>query len=233
MAKKKDTVDPADELFGLPLDEFTAARNDLAKRLRADGKRDEAEAVAALRKPSVAAWVVNRLARERRDGLRALVDAAEAVRAGREDADERFRGAADGLTRDAREILAEAGRPATDAVLREVATTLRAGAADAPDALVAGRLTETIEPSGFEAMAGATLAPRPPRPAAAPKRGRDDAKRLERARQALADARGEAARLGRAASEAEREAKRARREADQAARKVAGAEKRLAEVRAG
>jgi len=45
-----------DELYALPLDEFTAARNELAKALRAEGKREEADAVKALAKPSVTAW---------------------------------------------------------------------------------------------------------------------------------------------------------------------------------
>ena len=52
-----------DELFDLPLDEFTAARNDLAKRLKRDGDEDAAEQVRSLPKPSIAAWAVNQLAR--------------------------------------------------------------------------------------------------------------------------------------------------------------------------
>lgn len=41
---------PADELYGLPLAGFTAARNELAARLRKEGYRAEAEAVKALAK---------------------------------------------------------------------------------------------------------------------------------------------------------------------------------------
>ena len=224
--------DELDALWGLPLEEFTAGRDALAKRLRADGRRDEAAEVAALRKPSVAAWVVNRLARDHRDDVRELVKAAEAIRAGHRDGDERFRETADRLTRSAREVLSEAGRPASDAVLREVATTLRAGAAEAPEELVAGRLTHALEPSGFAAMVGAVSRERPARaaPAPAPK---PDRERVERARKALAEAKGEATRLRRAADEAERAAKRARREAEQAAKQVADAEQRLADAREG
>lgn len=227
--------DELDALWGLPLEEFTAGRDALAKRLRADGRRDEAAEVAALRKPSVAAWVVNRLARDHRDDVRELVNAAEAIRAGHRDGDERFRETADRLTRSAREVLSEAGRPASDAVLREVATTLRAGAAEAPEELVAGRLTHALEPSGFAAMAGAVSRERPARaaPAPAPKPRRADRERVERARKALAEAKGEATRLRRAADEAERAAKRARREAEQAAKQVADAEQRLADAREG
>jgi hypothetical protein len=226
-------ADELDALWGLPLEEFTAARDALAKRLRADGQRDEAAEVAALRKPTVAAWVVNRLARDRRDDMRELVTAAEAIRAGRRDGDERFRETADRLTRSAREVLSDAGRPTSDAVIREVATTLRAGAAEAPEELVAGRLSHALEPSGFEAMASAAPRERPARAAPAPKRPRPDRQRVERARRALAEAKDEATRLRRSADEAERTAKRARREADQAAKRVAEAEQRLADARKG
>src|SRR5207253_699169 len=44
-----------DDLYGLALDEFVPRRDALAKRLRADGRREEAAEVGALRKPSVAA----------------------------------------------------------------------------------------------------------------------------------------------------------------------------------
>jgi hypothetical protein len=226
-------ADELDALWGLPLEEFTAARDALAKRLRADGQRDEAAEVAALRKPTVAAWVVNRLARDRRDDMRELVTAAEAIRAGRGDGDERFRETADQLTRSAREVLSDAGRPASDAVLREVATTLRAGAAEAPEELVAGRLTHALEPSGFAAMAGAAPRERTARAAPAPKLRRADRERVERARRALAEAKADATRLGRAADEAERAAKRARREAEKAEKRVADAEQRLADTRDG
>ena len=48
-------VDEADELYGLPDDEFTAARDALAKRLRGEKRREEADEVKALRRPNVAA----------------------------------------------------------------------------------------------------------------------------------------------------------------------------------
>ena len=218
-----------DRLYGLPLEEFTKERDALARRLRADGKRDEATAIAELRKPVLAAWVVNRLARERRDDVEALVEAAAAIRAGKPDADERFRTTADGLARAAREVLAEADRRPSDAVLRDVATTLRAAAAAEPDILLGGRLTESIEATGFEAMAGA--APRRPASPAAgrqpKKKPQPDRARVQAARKALSDARDEARKLARAADAAEREARRLRADADAAAGEVAEAEAAL------
>jgi hypothetical protein len=50
-----------DALYQLPLDQFTSARDELAKRLRTDGQAEQAEQVKALRKPTVAVWLVNRL----------------------------------------------------------------------------------------------------------------------------------------------------------------------------
>ena len=40
------------DLYGLPLEEFTAARDAEAKRLREAGETDTAKAVTALRKPN-------------------------------------------------------------------------------------------------------------------------------------------------------------------------------------
>ena len=221
-----------DGLYGLALEEFTKERDALARRLRADGDRDAAASVAELRKPVLAAWVVNRLARERHADVEALVEAAAAIRAGRPDADERYRTTADGLARAARDVLADAGRRPSDAVLRDVATTLRAVSAADPDALVAGRLTEPVEATGFEAMAGA--APRRPAPPTAgrssKKKPQPDRERIQAARKALADARDEARRLGRAADAAEREARRLRADADAADREVAEARAVLAKL---
>jgi hypothetical protein len=221
-----------DRLYGLPLAEFTKERDALARRLRADGRRDAAATIAGLRKPVLAAWVVNRLARDRRTDMEALVDAAAEIRAGRPQADDRFRSTADDLVRAGREALTAAGRPATEAVVRDVATTLRAAAAAEPERLLGGRLTEPVEQTGFEAMAGAASLPAArPGPRRRPKqRPRPDRARVQEARKALAAAREEARRLARAADAAERDARSLRADADAAERRVAEAEAALAEL---
>src|SRR6187399_3045483 len=66
-----------DDLYGLPLDEFTKARNALAKTL--DGR--ERQAVASLVKPSLAMWVINHLYWHNKPTYQALVDASEKLRA--------------------------------------------------------------------------------------------------------------------------------------------------------
>jgi hypothetical protein len=65
------------DLYGLPLDEFTAARDAEAKRLRAEGDAEAAKAVKALRKPSRAAWAINRAVRSEPEAVKELVGAGE------------------------------------------------------------------------------------------------------------------------------------------------------------
>ena len=77
-------ADETDELYALPREEFTAARDALAKRLRADKRREEADAVKQLRRPSVAAWAINQAVRRDPDALRELLAAGEALRAAHE-----------------------------------------------------------------------------------------------------------------------------------------------------
>jgi len=222
--------DDIDALYGLPLDEFTRARNDLARRLRGERKPEEAAVVAALRKPTAAAWVVNQLVRERPDEVRALLTAANEIRAGAEDGDARFRETVDRLARSARAILASSGRTASDHVVQEVVTTLRTVAATEPEALEAGRLTEGREASGFDALAGAAPKRAPRRretkPPAKSKASRPSIDRaaVDAARKALSDARTEARELERTAIAAEREAERARVAHERAETRVTAAQ---------
>src|SRR5439155_4336918 len=68
-----------DRLYALPLNEFTATRDEVAKRLRGDGERELADQVKGLRKPTVAVWLVNQLAREREVDVKRLLGAGEAL----------------------------------------------------------------------------------------------------------------------------------------------------------
>ncbi len=69
-----------DELYKAPLEDFTARRNELVRKLRVSGDRDLAEAVRGLAKPSVAAWAVNQLAFNHPDEVDALMEAGERLR---------------------------------------------------------------------------------------------------------------------------------------------------------
>jgi hypothetical protein len=225
----------AEELYALPLDEFTAKRDELARSLRKEGRRGEAAEVAALRKPVLAAWVVNRLVREERRLTRRLIDAAAGIKAGSTNADEPFREALDELLAAARALVEREGRSA-DEVVHQIASTLRTGAASDPELLASGTLTRPLEATGFAAMAGASPARRSSGVGEREKRKpspRVDKTQVEEARRALAEARDGERSLRRAATEAERRARDARNEADAARERVVEAEARLAEARRG
>ena len=152
-----------DELFGLPPEEFVAARDELARRLRREGDAEAAKQVKALRRPPLSAWAVNRLARERGRALGPLLAAGERLRAAHQaalagegaaelrSAAKAEREAVAGLVETALELLREAGHPTTDATRDRVAATLHAAAAspEAADLVRNGRLTTDLDPSGF------------------------------------------------------------------------------------
>lgn len=219
-------ADEVDELYALPLDEFTSARNELAKH-------SGDTSIKSLKKPSVVAWAVNQLARKREVDLRRLLRAGEQLEAAQrkvvgggdqrafEQARREEREAVRRLRGEAAALLEQGGHPASDATLERVAKTLHAAAAseDGRAIVRAGRLTEELEPQGFDALAAvaASLPARAKRPARA--KERSDARR-ERARMARAEAdeaRTAAEEARNAASEAERALEEARRAAKRAA----------------
>src|SRR5438132_10526856 len=75
-----DVEHDIDALFGLSLAEFTGARNALAARLKQGDRRDEAERVKALAKPSVSAWAVNQLYWKHRKAFDRLITSGESFR---------------------------------------------------------------------------------------------------------------------------------------------------------
>jgi hypothetical protein len=218
-----------DELYRLPLSEFTAARNELAKRLKADGKAEEAEEVKALRKPTVPVWLVNQLAGERELDVQRLRKAGEAVAKGQAQA---TAGRSSDAFMEARQEEQRALSRLSDAA-RELAAREKLGAGSAERAietlraaslteegrelLKRGRLTEELEPPGFEALAGIVGAA-PPKRAAAPKEDKREA--LKAARERLKELRAEEREADAAVRAAEREAERAEKEAEAARRRA-------------
>ena len=137
-----DAMD-SDQLYGLPLDQFVPERAALVKALRADGDREQAAEVAALRKPSVAAWAVNQLVRTQRRAVDDLFAAGDTLRdvqaevmAGRQDAQAlrdaagEERAAVDALVQSARGLLTSDGDGLSPSVIDRVADTLHAAALD-------------------------------------------------------------------------------------------------------
>ena len=68
------------QLFTAPPTEFVAARNELVKALRREKRRDEATAVAALRRPGWDDWALNVVATEHAPTVDAFTGAARDVR---------------------------------------------------------------------------------------------------------------------------------------------------------
>jgi hypothetical protein len=227
----------AERLYGLPLGEFVDERDALARELRAEGRRDEAERIRALRRPPLALWAVNQLARRHGDEVAQLLAAGERMRSGESGAAEDVSLAVDRLVRSGREVLQQSGHAAGDTTLQRIAATLRAAPANEEHAaaLRAGRLTEELEPAGFAAMAAFAAAPTPTGGAEAKSRPRASSdnrrKRLREAEAAVAAARKRASALGREADEAERAARRARAEADRAEAEAARAERNVDRLR--
>jgi len=249
-----------DRLYQLPLEEFTAARNALAKTAGTN-----AGAIRGLVKPPLAAWAVNQLYWRDRRAWDALIEASEnqrrankAVLSGRsgdvraagqvhdEAVQEALKATLDILTRD--------GHPATDATRQAILNTLRALPGDeAP-----GRLTKTLQPGGFEMLAGFSIAAAAKdtrvtkvqtaaKEAKATKedaRSKADAKALTQAREAAASAERalkdaeqavrrhefEIARATRDEERAEKSVEQARAAIDEAKKALASAERELADA---
>jgi hypothetical protein len=160
-----------DELYTSDPDGFTARRAELAASARDAGEPAAAKQIAALRKPTRSAWIVNRLVRsdpEVRSRLDALAaDLRDAAGGGqlRELTAARSR-LVDELTR-----AALRGLPAPPAALREeVTATLDAAIADPEVAGSLGRLTRAAQYAGFglggPASFGGTVSAQPPKPRA-------------------------------------------------------------------
>ena len=72
--------DELDELYGVKPEEFTVLRTKLAATAKKRGDTDTAKRISAARKPTTAAWVVNRLAHSNVDATRSLIDLGERLR---------------------------------------------------------------------------------------------------------------------------------------------------------
>jgi hypothetical protein len=223
-----------DELYGADPDAFVAERKRLAKELKADGRSDDAAHLTKVRKPTVAAWAMNRLARTHRRDVDLLLDSGHRLRTAqagvlRGDARETFeqaqrteRDTIGRLVRAAEELL----DGASASVLEQIAASLHAAAVSegGRELLAAGRFTQPLTLEGFDALAG--LAPPPSKRPAKQKPSRD-AEELKRARAELNEAKKRLRTAERTAYEAHRLAVQADAEVEAAEEAVAQAEQRL------
>lgn len=214
-----------DELYQLALDEFTAARNALAK------STGDAS-IKKLEKPSLAAWAVNQLYWQKRKLYEEVVKTSGQlrtaykqmlagksadVRAAEVFHNEAMRKARDGI----RGILESAGSSGADTVMTAVSETLDA----LPTTDLPGRLTKPLRRTGFEALQGVTIAAKPSRPITkvepkkpAPDESERERKKREAEQQELAMTKERLRFADAAEREAEASVDRARRTLDRAER---------------
>jgi hypothetical protein len=247
-------MDPRD-LYGLPLERFIGERNALAKKLRAEGRRDEAARVAAMRKPSLAAWAVNQLVRTQRGDTAALYDAGDRVAktqtdlvAGRGDpvafraAVKRERASVAKLVEAARGLLSAEGHELTPAMLEHVSDTLHAAALDAQARaqVDGGCLQKELRhvglgegqaiPTRTTRTSGTGEPPAPRKPASTASERRPARGEREQAKRRNEASRSEA-KAHRLAQRADRDLKSAQERRDHAAKALADVEVKLADAR--
>jgi hypothetical protein len=166
------TVSPGDSLYAVRPDDFVAARTALVTQLKAAGRKDEAAAVAKLRRPSVAAWALNQVAREYPQLVAAAVDAGQQLRAASAEAVAGRPGelrAATAAERTAATAVVKAAAvhlgTRADATTPALLATLRVAAFDeeVADQLRRGVLTTEQEQPGFGFGLDAEVAPAPAR----------------------------------------------------------------------
>ncbi len=229
----------AAELYALPLDAFTRERNARAKSVAAAALGD---GIRSLRKPSLAAWVVDLLAREARTDLEQALELGAALREAQEELDaqtlseltKQRRALVAGLARRAASLADERGVAVSPAALTDVDKTLNAAMRDAAAAaaVLTGRLVRPLDIAGFDgadldgAVAGdlPETAPEPPRDDLAQRRAR---KAAERAAREAAQNAGAADRELRAAEAA---LERARDHADRLRERIDGLRAELSRI---
>jgi hypothetical protein len=221
---------------------FIARRTALARELRQQGRKELAQAVGALRRPTLSVWAADRLHEASPADLRALLDAGRQLREaqlgaleGRATDDFRslmaaHSGALQRAVEAAAATAAGGGHPLSGVDQQRLQATLRSVSLGPPEvqaALEAGRLTSDRGPEGFGGLEGIEVsapAARPPGPRRRDpvlvRRAREARERADRqaevARQAAREAdvlRDRAARLAR---EAELAASGATAEAERA-----------------
>jgi hypothetical protein len=224
------------ELYRLPLSKFTAARDKLAAELASKGQKADAKEVKGLRKPTVAAWAVNRLTHEHPDAMAELLELRERLEEATDATELRELGArrralVSRLATMTSDILEREGHASSASTVEKVVRTLQAGESpEERELLRAGRLSRDLSPSGFGDFSFALidLAQEPSAKDTAPRR------KAEELAAAAVQAEREAAELDRAAARAEQQAQVAARAASAARRKAeaarARADKALADL---
>jgi len=160
MTGTPDLLELADELYALPQEAFTPARDAKAKELRAD--KELAAAVRKLKKPSVAAWVVNLFVRREAAQVDQVIAVGQALRDAQEGMDgaelraltRQRRQLTSTVTQQARSLAKDEGVKVTQSVADQVEATLTAAMLD-PEcarAVRSGLLTAALSSTGVDSV---------------------------------------------------------------------------------
>jgi hypothetical protein len=153
--------DVGERLYSAPPEGFIAARDEAVAAAKEAGDLDAAREIAKLRKPTVAAWLVNLLAIQRPDLMGELVELSRALRAAQRDLkgpqlrelSGQRRQAVAGLVNEARKLAlkADPGLSRAKLPLGEVENTLTAALSDEDVAtqVRSGRLVRAAAYAGF------------------------------------------------------------------------------------
>jgi len=154
-----DFEEAADALYAAPGADFIATRNELAKQLKTDGDQLGSTRLKAMRKPTVAAWVANLLARKLPDDLDDLLALGDEFREATADLDgDRLRELTprrhqllDKLSTEATRLSGDEGQKVSADVGQKLRETLDAALIDpaAGDAVREGRLSSALRHVGF------------------------------------------------------------------------------------
>ena len=147
--------DRIQDLYALPLEDFTSRRNDLADELKSDGDKEGSAQIRKLRKPSLSAWAVNQVARLYTDDLSELASLRESLRSPGSAKDMRATSTRrhqliSDLVDKARGVLEGAGHAASSHTLGEVSSTLYGASDEQWEAVENGTITRALEASGFD-----------------------------------------------------------------------------------
>ncbi|SFC05759.1 hypothetical protein SAMN04487968_103228 [Nocardioides terrae] len=246
----EDLLPLADELYALPLAAFTPARDKRAKETK-DTR------IKALRKPSLAAWVVNLLVRHETEQVEQVLAIGAGLRAAAEGMDakqlreltKQRRQLTAAVTTRARAVARERGVRVTEAVADQVEATLTAAILDqgAAEAVRSGLLVTSLAATGVDAVDAAAAVALPsalgfeaapvsrelrvvpdPEPEEAERRRREEA--LQAARGTLAEAQHDHAAAAKQVSKLEAKALQLSAELEEARRRVADLEEKAEEL---
>ncbi|MFN2590028.1 MAG: hypothetical protein ABR518_04590 [Actinomycetota bacterium] len=244
-----------EQLWAVPLGDFTRTRDDLAKKAKEEGDGEAAREIKSRRKPTVAGWAVNQLARERSADLRRLLSLGDVLRKAQREAFEgggrdalrtatsERRRVIDQLVEAAGDLLEAAGHGRSRAVLDKVGETLMATATDEEtaglvaegslqrEATAAAGLDElsALIPTGGRAPSRTTTKAKPA--TEHPERTKRAEERARRLEEEAAGAEEESRKLRGEADRLAREAERAHRAAERAEKRASQARQRADRAR--